>query len=54
MALETTDLLVLERADYERILENGFDGELKVRPRGFFREQTQGLWGQGAIGFQTP
>ncbi|PNW74795.1 hypothetical protein CHLRE_12g509500v5 [Chlamydomonas reinhardtii] len=31
MALETTDLLVLERADYERILENGFDGELKAK-----------------------
>lgn len=30
MALDTTELMVLERADYEHILENGFDGELKV------------------------
>ncbi len=31
MALDTTEVMVLERADYEHILENGFDGELKVR-----------------------
>ncbi|GFR44851.1 hypothetical protein Agub_g6194, partial [Astrephomene gubernaculifera] len=31
MALVATDLLLLERADYEHILENGFDGELKAK-----------------------
>ncbi|KAG2500801.1 hypothetical protein HYH03_001563 [Edaphochlamys debaryana] len=31
LALDATDLLVLERTDYERILENGFDGELKAK-----------------------
>ncbi|GIL97791.1 hypothetical protein Vretimale_3334, partial [Volvox reticuliferus] len=29
LALETSDLLVLERGDYDHIVENGFDGELK-------------------------